>query len=343
MLDDLKYIHQKDGQDALGIAQKQWQQLQYKFELPELTFPVDNIVYAGMGGSALAALISQTWPSYRLPFEVVRGYELPVYVSYKSLCIIASYSGNTEETIECFNQAKAQNAHILVITSGGKLQELAQVNNYPVALIPNVEQPRFAAFYMLKAIVTILEKVGLVASEGAEYSLQETGQFLQKAGQSWLPTVATANNQAKQIAQELMGKSIVIYSGPKLFPAAYKWKISFNENAKHIAWCNQLPEANHNEILGWTEQPVQKPYAVIDLRSSLDHPRIKKRFEVTERLLSGKRPTAIVINTQGESLLEQMLWAINLGDFVSIYLALLNGLNPTPVELIEKLKKAMNE
>src|SRR5262249_53882144 len=149
----------------------------------------------------------------------------------------------------------------------------------------------------------------------------------------------TANNQAKQIAQELMGKSVVIYGGPLMFPAAYKWKISFNENAKHIAWCNQLPEANHNEILGWTEQPVQKPYAVIDIRSSLENERVQKRFEVTERILSGKRPAAIVVQPQGNNVLEQLVWAIALGDFVSLYLALLNGLNPTPVNLIEKLKQ----
>lgn len=343
MLDDLKYIHERDGQDALGIAEKQWQQLEHVYELPDLTFPVENIVYAGMGGSALSALISQSWPGYHLPFEVVRGYTLPGYVSNKTLCIIASYSGNTEETVACLEQAQAKNSHIVVITGGGKLQELAQQNNYPLALIPNVEQPRFAALYILKAIVTILERTGLVAAAGAEQNLHQTGQFLHQSMQSWLPTVPTGNNQAKQIAQELMGKSIVVYSGPQLFPAAYKWKISFNENAKHIAWCNQLPEADHNEILGWTQQPVQKPYAVIDIRSNLEHPRIQKRFLVTERLLSGLRPAPIVINPKGETLLQQLIWTIALGDFVSLYLALLNGLNPTPVELIEKLKKALAE
>ncbi len=343
MLDDLKYIHEHDGQDALGIAEKQWQQLENVLELPDLSMSVDNIVYAGMGGSALSALISQSWPGYHLPFEVIRGYTLPAYVGNKTLCIIASYSGNTEETLACLEQAQAKAAHIVIIAGGGKLQAVAQQNNYPLALIPKVEQPRFAALYILKAIVTILEKAKLVASEEAEQNLHQAGQFLRQSIQAWLPTVPAANNQAKQIAQELMGKSIVIYSGPELFPAAYKWKISFNENAKQIAWCNQLPEANHNEILGWTQQPVQKPYSVIDIRSNLEHPRIQKRFLVTERLLSGLRPSPIVINPTGETLLQQLLWTITLGDFVSLYLALLNGLNPTPVELIEKLKKALAE
>ncbi len=343
VLDDLKYIHEHDGQDALGIAEKQWQQLEHMFELPDLSFSVENIVYTGMGGSALSAIISQSWPGYHLPFEVVRGYNLPDYVSDKTLCIIASYSGNTEETLACLDEAKAKGANIVIIAGGGKLQEIAQQNNYPLAFVPKAVQPRFATLFILKAIVTILQKSNLLADKDTEQSLVRAKDFLQQSIQTWIPTVPTSNNQAKQLAQELMGKSIVVYSGPKLFPAAYKWKISFNENAKHIAWCNQLPEADHNEILGWTKQPVQKPYAVIDIRSNLDHPRIQKRFIVTDRLLSGLRPAPIVVNPKGETLLEQMLWTIVLGDFVSLYLALLNGLNPTPVELIEKLKKALAE
>ncbi len=343
MLDDLKFIHEKDAQDALGIAEKQWQQLEQTFELPNLSFPVENIVCFGMGGSALSALISSSWPGYNLPFEIVRDYALPSYVSDKSLLIFTSYSGNTEETLECLKQAEGKSAHIVAIASGGQLESIARQKNYPLALIPKVEQPRFAALYILKAIVTILEKANLVAQTSAEQSLHSGGQFLRQQIQNWLPTVPTKDNLAKQIAQELMGKSVVIYSGPKLFPAAYKWKISFNENAKHIAWCNQLPEMNHNEILGWTEQPVQKPYAVIDLRSNLEHPRVQKRFEITQRLLSGRRPSPIIVEPKGENILEHLLYAIALGDFVSLYLALLNGLNPTPVDLIEKLKKALAE
>jgi glucose/mannose-6-phosphate isomerase len=121
-------------------------------------------------------------------------------------------------------------------------------------------------------------------------------------------------------------------------PAAYKWKISFNENAKQIAWTNQFPEFNHNEFIGWTKQPVDKPYAIVELRSSFEHPRVQKRFEVSGRLLSGLWPNPHIIDAQGESVLEHLLWTILCGDFVSIYTALLNGLNPAPVEFVEKLK-----
>jgi glucose/mannose-6-phosphate isomerase len=126
-----------------------------------------------------------------------------------------------------------------------------------------------------------------------------------------------------------------------LWPAAYKWKISFNENAKNIAWCNQFSEFNHNEMLGWSAQPVDKPYGIIELQSKFEHQRILKRYEITNRLLSGQWPQPHIIEAQGETILEQILWTIALGDFTSIYLALLNGINPTPVELIEKLKSEL--
>jgi glucose/mannose-6-phosphate isomerase len=173
--------------------------------------------------------------------------------------------------------------------------------------------------------------------------LEQAAAFLEKRLLSWRADVPTRSNQAKQIAQELMGKSVVIYSGPKLFPAAYKWKISLNENAKHVAWVNQFPEFNHNEFVGWSKQPVDKPYAVIDLRSNLEHERVQKQFVVSTRLLSGMRPEPIVIEPQGKDILEQLLYTIALGDFVSVYLALLNGVNPAPLGLVDKLKKVMDE
>jgi glucose/mannose-6-phosphate isomerase len=342
MLDDLKYIHERDAQDALGIAGKQWQQLQQTYELPQIKHEIENIVYAGMGGSALAAQISLSWPGYRLPFEIVRNYTTPGYVNEKTLFIASSYSGNTEETLSALTEAEQKGAHIAVITSGGKLAEIAMQKNYPLVKLPTGYQPRHATLYNLRGLVTILERAGLVAAEQAENTMHQTVDYLKNNLASWLPTVPTARNQAKQIAQELTGKSVVIYSGPALSPAAYKWKISINENAKQIAWCNQLPEFNHNEMLGWTQQPVQKPYAVINLRSSLEHSRVQKRFEVTGQLLSGKLPAPIVVEAQGATILQQLLWVIALGDFVSIYLALLNGVNPTPVDLIEKFKTSLS-
>jgi glucose/mannose-6-phosphate isomerase len=342
MLDDLKYIHQRDGQDALGIAERQAGQLIYKFERPKIEGEFTNIVYAGMGGSALAALISRSWPGYSLPFEVCRQYQIPAYVSERTLFIAASNSGNTEETLSALAEAETKDAKIVIIAGGGKLAEIAAQKNYPYFKLPKAEQPRYAVFYNLVALLTTLEAAGLLGESDISAELENASKFLTEAVKAWLPTVPTAENEAKKLANDLAGKSGVVYGGPLMSPAAYKWKISFNENAKNIAWWNEFPEFNHNEFIGWSSHPVQKPYSVIELRSSLEHPRVQKRFEVSERLLSGKRPAPHVVNVQGESLLQQLVWAITFGDFVTIYLALLNNLNPAPVELVEKLKKELN-
>lgn len=343
MLDDLKYIHERDAQDALGIAQKQGQQLLQQFELRGAGEfrPIDTVVYAGMGGSALAALLIHTWPKLSIPFEVVRDYELPAYVGENTLVIAASYSGNTEETLEALTHAEEQGAQIAVIAGGGKLQEAAEAKNYLLGILPKAAQPRYAVLANYKLLLTILHRAGIV-EEAVLSELESKADFLNGAVQAWLPTVPAAQNPAKQLALEALGRSVVVYGGPKLFPAAYKWKISFNENAKQVAWAGQYPEFNHNEFIGWSKQPVDKPYLVIDLRSNLEHPRVQKRFEVSERLLSGLRPAPEVVQAQGTGELEQLLWTIALGDFVSLYTGIANGLNPAPVELVEKFKKELS-
>jgi glucose/mannose-6-phosphate isomerase len=341
MLDDLKYIHQRDGQDALGIAEKQAAQLEYEFEVAPIEGEFSNVVYAGMGGSALAALVSQTWPAHNLPFEVCRQYHVPKYVSDKTLFIAASYSGNTEETLAAIAEAQEKNAKIVVIAGGGKLQEIAEKCSYPFIPLPQAAQPRYAVFYNLKALLQVLAAAGLTDEAKDRAEMKQTADFLRQAVQAWLPTVPVNQNPAKKLAMELAGNSVVVYAGPLLAPAAYKWKISFNENAKNVAWWGQYPEFNHNEFIGWSSHPVEKPYAVVDLRSSFEHPRIQKRFELSDRLLSGKRPAAHAVDAQGQTLLNHLLWTINFGDFVSIYLALLNNVNPAPVDLVERFKKEL--
>ncbi len=342
MLDDLKYIHQKDAQDALGIAEKQDQQLAQEFKIEGVKSDhVYNIVFAGMGGSALAALLSTTWPTLPEPFEIVRNYTIPSYVDGDTLFIASSYSGNTEETLAALEEAEKKGAQIAVISSGGKLAEIAEQKGYPLAKLPEGFQPRFATLYNLKAFLSITDAFGVTEGKAAELSKQ--ADFIKQIVSNWRPDVATKDNQAKQLALDIVGKSAVVYAGNLLAPAAYKWKISFNENAKNLAWCNTLPEYNHNEILGWVSHPVDKPFSVIDLRSKFEHERTLKRFEITEKLLSGKRPSPLVVNAEGQDTLQQLLWTVVLGDFVSLYLALLNGLNPTPVELIEKLKQALKD
>ncbi len=344
MLDDLKYIHERDTQDALGIVEKQWQQLEHDFRLRPVEGSFENIVHSGMGGSALWALLSTSWPGYKLPFEVVKGYDIPAYVNSKTLFIAASYSGNTEETLSTLAQAEEAGAYIIVVTSGGKLAEQAKSKNYPLVELPKIDKPRYGAFYGLRGIALLGERLGVLAEPKAAAQMQAAATFLKNAIQSWLPTVPTDANAAKKLALELVGKSPVIYAGPLLSPAAHKWKISFNENSKNIAWEYAFPEFNHNEFTGWTSHPVDKPYAVIYLQSSFDHERIKKRFALSDKLLSGRWPAPHYVEAQGSSKLEQLLWTVALGDFVSLYLALLNGVNPIDTgdkDIIEKFKKEL--
>lgn len=345
MLDDLKYIHEKDVQDALGIAEKQWEQLLHEYDIskwPQAPKRLTNIVYAGMGGSSLAALVSKTWPGHTVPFEICRQYNVPKYVGSETLFIACSYSGNTEETIESIKQAGERGATVIIIAGGGKLADIAREHNYPLLILPKAVQPRFAILYNLKALVDIVAWAGLNDSTQVT-DWRKTSEFLKASVASWLPTVATKDNPAKQLALELMGKSPVVYGGPLMAPAAYKWRIGFNENAKNVAWWNEIPEFNHNEMIGWSSHPTAKPYEIINLVSQFEHPRILKRMEVAERLLSGLRPAAHNIESKGDNIFEHLLWSINFGDFVSLYLGLLNGVNPSPVELVEKFKVALND
>lgn len=343
MLDDLKYIHDRDADDALGVAGKQFAQLTHVYDTDISQYgDIQNVVLAGMGGSALPGVFLKSWPGTTVPFDIARDYELPSYVGQHTLVISSSHSGNTEETLSALADAEAKGAHIVVIAAGGKLAEIAQQKQYPLFTIPGGIQPRMSSYYFLVALVQILETLQLVPT-GSIDELRAAGTWLGEQTAPWEPTVPTAQNPAKQLALELIGKSVVVYSGPKLFPVANKFKICLNENAKNVAWVNQYPEFNHNEFIGWSSHPTDKPYAIVDIRSSLEHPRVQKRFEVAERLLSGKRPTPEVVVPHGDSLIQQLLWTSNFCDFVSIYVALLNGLNPTPVDLVEKFKVALDE
>jgi glucose/mannose-6-phosphate isomerase len=340
VLDDLKMIHERDQQDALGVAEHQWEQLTHAYSIAPVTLDIENVVYAGMGGSSLSALLFQTWPGSDVPFEVCRSYDIPAYVGPKTLFIAASFSGNTEETLSALAQAEAKGAIIVVIASGGKLADIAETKQYPFARLPVISQPRYGALYVLRATCEIMAAYGVISQDRVA-ELEQYAPKLEATLKTFAPTVLTEENPAKLLALELMGSSPVVYASSKFFSVAYKWKISFNENAKNVAWCNAYPEFNHNEFLGWTSHPVDKPYKVIDLRSSFDHPQITKRFEVSDRMLSGQRPAAQVVQLQGENSMEQMIYGMVFGDFVSLYLALLNGINPTPVDIITKLKQAL--
>lgn len=345
MLDDANILKQRDPENALGVAAEEWQQVQLAAEVLDASSDspaITKVVVAGMGGSALAAVLAKAWLFDRLaiPFEVVREYDLPAYVDSSTLVIASSYSGNTEETLEALRQAGERSAVRAIIAAGGKLEEEGKASSLPRVIIPSGLQPRMGVLFNLRALVALLASFGIVPSDTID-EVAKYADWLKAETEKWLPDVPTDKNQAKQLALLAVGKTPVFYGGRLTSPVAYKWKISWNENAKNVAVWNVFPEMNHNEFIGWASHPVDKPFAVFDLKSSFEQPRILKRFEITDRLLSGKRPKATPIDLEGDSPLAQMLWGSILADFVSIYVAILNGVDPTPVDLVENLKKEL--
>lgn len=342
MLDKADFIARYDKENALGVVAGLPEQLRHDYpEVPGLpeAAEIEQIVVAGMGGSAQPGEFIKTWLGDRLPVPLVmvRDYDLPAFVGPETLVVASSYSGNTEETLEALEVALERGAQVVVSASGGKLVEAARAKNLPYFELPTGIQPRMAVLYAVRAMVTLLERVGLV--EGALEEMAAAGTWLEGEMGSWGPEAPTADNAAKQIASELVGHPVVVYAGPVLAFAAMKWKIAINENAKNIAFYNYFPELNHNEFQGWLN-PDKHGLKVVELRSDSDHARVVKRFDVTNRLLSN-RFAPIEVRAEGKTKLEQLVWTIALGEYVATYLAVLNQVDPTPVDLVEKFKKEL--
>jgi glucose/mannose-6-phosphate isomerase len=342
MLDDVNVIKERDPAGALGVALKQPEQAIFDVQVVDPDHDhreITSIIVSGMGGSALAALLVKMWlkTELKIPFEVVRSYDLPGYVDEHTLVIASSYSGNTEETVSALDEGIARGAQVCVIDAGGALQAKANEQAIAYADMPAGLQPRMAVIYNLRALIAMLVNFNIVGSEKLD-EIAGASEWLAQESAQWDAEITTDKNYAKQLALQAVGKTGVFYGGTLTAPLAYKWKISWNENAKNVSWSNEYSEANHNEFIGWTSHPIEKPFAVFDLISPLEHPQILKRFEISDRLLSGMRPKSTVVNLKGDTLLKQLLWGSILADFVSIYLAILNHVDPTPVPLIEKLK-----
>jgi glucose/mannose-6-phosphate isomerase len=340
MLDQADFIAKYDKENALGLVTSSPAQLALKFEVDAgvLSGLADckQLVVAGMGGSAQPAEFIKTWLGDRLPVPlvIVRDYGLPGFVGPDTLVVASSYSGNTEETLAALDEAEKRGARVVVSCAGGKLMERARAAGYPLFALPADVQPRLSVPAAVKALATLVEAVGW--APGAVAELEAAGVWAAGEVSAWGADVPTADNAAKQIAEELVAHSVVVYSGPALGFLAMRWKIAINENAKNIAFYNYLPEMNHNEFIGWSH-PENHGIKVIELRSDLDSDRVVKRFDVVNRLTSN-RFAPIEVYAKGETRLQQMFWTLVLGDFVSIYLACLNGVDPTPVDLVEKFK-----
>ena len=345
MLDDNNVLRQRDPEDALGVAASQFEQARFSVQVAEPEHDgreITRVIVAGMGGSALAALLAKAWlkGEITVPFEVVQTYDLPEYVDYNTLVVVSSYSGETEEVLNMLEQARARSAQVAIISSGGRLQAAAAKHTISNVKLPTELEPRMAVIYNLRALLATLAHFGIVNYDRFA-EIADCADWLGQETLQWVSGVTTDKNYAKQLALLSVGKTPIFYGGDLTSPIAYKWKTVWNTNAKNIAFHDTYPEFNHNGFIGWTSHPVEKPFAVFDLVSTFENPKILKRFEVSDRLLSGQRPKALTVNLKGDSVIAQLLWGSILADFTSIYVAILNGVDPMPVPLVEKLKKEL--
>ena len=323
--------------DALTLAQR-WQ-----IDADEFS-GIKNIVVIGMGGSAIGGDLTRTYLSSKLlvPFEVCRHYVLPEYVDDETLVIAASYSGNTEETISAMEDALSRKAMMVAISSGGMLGEICELNQIPMATLPEGWQPRAAIGYSFIPLVMFLEKIGLAKDVAKE--LEIVVDSLQKFRDGYIEDSPTEQNPAKKLAQKIHGRIPIIYSGPTLMDAvAVRFKGQICENGKNLAFANHFAEFNHNELVGWSKtiEPFKDKLVVIILRDAGDHPQIRKRMNIVKEIIKNLDVELVEVHSKGAVRLERMFSLIQIGDFASYYLAVLNEVDPTPVDAIDDLKNAL--
>lgn len=292
-----------------------------------------TVVVSGMGGSALPVDIIKTYlEETGTDLEIVqnRDYGLPKKAYKNSLNFISSHSGNTEETLSSFNEALKNNLPMVVFTNGGKLLELAKTNNIPLVVIPDCLQPRCAVGYFFAAMLKVLSNSGLTTtSESDILNIQE-----------YLQSIITPFEEKGQIiAKKLVGQTPIVYSSNKLKPIALILKIEFNENAKTPAFWNTFPELNHNEMVGWTLPQGQ--FRILAFQEKNIHPQVLKRMQITAKLLKAKGIETEFINLEADNILDTIFSALLIGNWISYYLSLEYGQDPTPVDMVEEFKKLL--
>lgn len=289
-----------------------------------------QIAILGMGGSALPGDLLKCYLEDKV-IHVIKDYHLPKYINKDTLIFAISYSGNTQETISSYREAIKTGADIVAISSGGKIEQIAQLNNNPYIKVPSGIQPRQAFGYLFFSLLGVLKENNLVNIDQKE--IEDLYKSLQN---EMYPT------KSKELALKIYGKIPVIYSSSRMFVVAEKWKISFNENSKIPAFYNIFPELNHNEMNGFVN--VNNDYYIILIKDDDDNLAVQKRMDIFKELVKEKNIEAIELKIKGNSKLSKIFSGMYMADWVSYYLALLHETDPTPVKMVEdfkdKLKKA---
>lgn len=314
----------------------------------EIPFPADavsDIVLCGMGGSAIAGdLVSGAFRDRILrPMTVVRDYYLPGWVGENTLVIISSYSGGTEETLTCAMQAIERKALCVGVTSGGKLASFYAGEGVPIIPLPTGLQPRAALLRLLAPVAVLLDRLGLVPPLADD--IDEGRRTIEGSVAALGPEVPEDENPAKLLARGLHGGVPLIWGAELTAPVAVRWKGQINENAEQPAYASALPELDHNEIVGFagTTAEARALSRLVMLRDPRNHRQVERRFDLTRELVEEHVGGVYSITAEGERPLARMLDLVMLGDYVSLYLALLNGVDPGPVDVIGRLKERLAE
>lgn len=300
--------------------------------IPKLKF--DRVIIAGMGGSAIGGELLKAWAleEHGINIFVNRDYKLPKFANNATLVFAVSYSGNTEEVLSAFLDGISKNCKIISITSGGKLEKLSKKYRKYLIKIPGGYQPREAIAWLLFPIAKVLEAHGIL-----KLRLDDTLVTLRNLRNKLVPE-NTEGDIAKEVALKLKAKIPIIYGYDWLCPVAKRWRTQLNENAKILAFDSSFPEMAHNEIVGLYNDKRAAQFMPVILRSKEEEKKIKNKIEATKKLVF---KDWIEVWAQGKTTLAKMLSLLYIGDFVSYYLALARKVDPTPVEIIEKLKRVV--
>jgi glucose/mannose-6-phosphate isomerase len=319
-------------------------QLAMGWSLPPLPREPRLVVISGMGGSGIGGDYLRVLfeAESHLPALVVRDYHLPRCVDKHTLVFAVSYSGNTEETLACYHEACERNAMRVALSSGGELQALAQRDGVPHLQVPGGQPPRTALGYLFLPMLVLCERWNLLPK--MEQARTRTLQRLVQGRDRWGIGSPYEQNPAKQLAQALHGRIPLLYgSGGYRATVATRWKGQINENAKQHAFANTFPELNHNEILGWVGATQQaNNLSVVVLRDPDESHQTRTRVEVTRNLV-GNAAEWHEVWAEGTSLFERLLTLTYLGDFVSLYLAYLNRVDPYTIDYIDLLKAELKK
>ena len=323
-------------QEAIGIGEQ--------IELRNDYTACENIVVAGMGGSAIGGDIVKTivHQELKIPVFINRNYTLPNWANEKTLVICSSYSGNTEESLSAYEDALQKGAMICGISTGGQLSENIQSKRFDLITTPGGLQPRAALAYSFVPMLYLLKEIGLISNSLID-DLSSSITFLEKKREIY--SVGDTSNLIFKMAKDIYGMIPIIYGiTDTTGVVALRWKGQLCENAKMIAYHNEIPEMNHNEIVGWGNNPdLLSELSVIWLRDKNDNVRVRARQSITKELLDEINIIQHEVNAEGKNTIERTLGLINFGDWLSYWCAILHNTDPSPVEKINKLKNALEE